>query len=63
MPWACRFPDWLPILEHIRTTFPKVRRVSCYAMASNVLGKAADELNTLLRVGVDARVYWPGVGG
>ena len=47
---------WLPILEHIRTSFPKLRRVSCYAMASNVLAKTADDLNTLRESGL-TRVY------
>ena len=38
---------WLPILEDARYLFPRLRRVSCYAMASDVLDKTPDELTTL----------------
>ena len=32
---------WIPILEHARRAFPRLRRVSCYAMARNILAHAA----------------------
>ncbi|HET9988448.1 MAG TPA: radical SAM protein [Kofleriaceae bacterium] len=38
---------WLPILDACRTLFPRLRRVSCYATANNVLAKSADELARL----------------
>ena len=38
---------WLPILDACRTLFPRLRRVSCYATANNVLAKSADELERL----------------
>ena len=43
---------WLPILEHARRVFPRLRRVSCYAMARNVLGKTDEELRTLREAGL-----------
>ena len=43
---------WLPILERARKLFPRLRRVSCYAMARNVLAKTDDELRTLRDAGL-----------
>ncbi len=43
---------WLPILERARKTFPRLRRVSCYAMARNVLEKSDAELRTLREAGL-----------
>ena len=43
---------WLPILERARKVFPRLRRVSCYAMARNVLGKTDEELRTLREAGL-----------
>lgn len=43
---------WLPILERARSVFPNLRRVSCYAMARNVLEKTDDELRTLRDAGL-----------
>jgi len=43
---------WLPILERAREVFPRLRRVSCYAMARNVLGKTDEELRTLREAGL-----------
>lgn len=43
---------WLPILERARVRFPNLRRVSCYAMARNVLAKTEDELRTLRDAGL-----------
>ncbi len=47
---------WLPILETARALFPRLRRVSCYAMARNVLAKSDADL-VRLRVAGLARCY------
>ena len=47
---------WLPILDAARRRFPRLRRVSCYAMARNVLEKSDDELARLRAAGL-ARLY------
>jgi radical SAM superfamily enzyme YgiQ (UPF0313 family) len=43
---------WLPILERAQHVFPRLRRVSCYAMARNVLEKSDDELAQLRTAGL-----------
>ena len=43
---------WSPILAEARRQFPKLTRVSCYAMARNVLEKTDDELAQLRREGL-----------
>lgn len=43
---------WLPLLAALRTTFPRLRRVSAYATARNLLAKSADDLATLAREGL-----------
>lgn len=43
---------WLPVLGAARRLFPRLRRVSCYAMASNVLEKTDDELRRLHEAGL-----------
>lgn len=45
-------PHWLAILERARTSFPNLRRVSCYAMARNIAAKTDDELRTLRAEGL-----------
>jgi len=47
---------WLPILQAARGSFPRLERVSCYAMARNVLEKTDDELHALREAGL-TRVY------
>lgn len=47
---------WLPILDAARAGFPRLRRVSCYAMARNVLAKTDDELRLLRERGL-SRLY------
>jgi radical SAM superfamily enzyme YgiQ (UPF0313 family) len=47
---------WRPILERIRLRLPNAKRVSCYAMASNVLDKTPDELAELRALGL-SRLY------
>ena len=53
---------WLPILEHARKAFPRLRRVSCYAMARNVLEKTDEELRTLRDAGLTLLYIGPESG-
>ncbi len=53
---------WLPILEHARRLFPRLRRVSSYAMARNVLGKSDEELATLRAAGLSLLYVGPESG-
>src|SRR5688500_2650628 len=50
---------WLPILERAKQLFPNLRRVSCYAMARNVLAKTDDELATLRANGLSLLYIGP----
>lgn len=43
---------WEPILDACRRLFPRLRRVSCYATATNVLAKSAAELARLRELGL-----------
>ena len=43
---------WIAILELSKRVFPNLRRVSCYAMARNVLEKSEDELRQLRALGL-----------
>jgi radical SAM superfamily enzyme YgiQ (UPF0313 family) len=43
---------WRPILDRARARFPNLRRVSCYAMARNVLEKSDAELAELREAGL-----------
>ena len=43
---------WRPILERARESFPRLRRVSCYAMARNVAAKTEAELDELHGLGL-----------
>jgi len=43
---------WVRLLEACRQSFPRLERVSCYAMASNLLGKDGSELEELRRLGL-----------
>ena len=38
---------WRAILEACRSTFPRLRRISCYATATNLLQKSPEELREL----------------
>ncbi len=53
---------WVPILEACRAAFPRLRRVSCYATARNLLAKTADELRTLRALGLDLLYIGPESG-
>ncbi len=47
---------WLPLLERARAGFPRLGRVSCYAMARNIMAKTDDELLALRAAGL-SRFY------
>ncbi len=53
---------WLAILEVAAEVFPRLRRVSCYAMASNVLQKTDAELEALRRAGLSTLYIGPESG-
>ena len=53
---------WLPILDRCRERFPRLRRVSCYATAINVLEKQASELATLHERGLELLYIGPESG-
>lgn len=53
---------WIPILEEAKKLFPRLRRVSCYAMASNVLEKTDEELKTLREHGLSLLYLGPESG-
>jgi radical SAM superfamily enzyme YgiQ (UPF0313 family) len=54
--------QWVPILERARALFPRLRRVSCYAMARNVLEKSDDELKALRAAGLELLYIGPETG-
>jgi len=53
---------WLPILTRARQLFPRLRRVSCYAMARNVRDKSDAELATLRAAGLSLLYIGPESG-
>ncbi len=53
---------WLPILERARALFPRLRRVSCYAMARNVMQKTDAELARLREAGLSLLYIGPESG-
>src|SRR3954466_2164532 len=53
---------WLPILERARALFPRLRRVSAYAMARNVNEKSDAELRTLFEAGLTTLYIGPESG-
>ncbi len=53
---------WVPILKALRTAFPPLRQVSCYAMATNVLGKTPAELLRLRELGLTLLYIGPETG-
>ncbi|MFT4626583.1 MAG: radical SAM superfamily enzyme YgiQ (UPF0313 family) [Myxococcota bacterium] len=54
--------SWVPVLKALRAGFGGLKRVSCYAMARNVLAKSADELATLRRLGLTRLYIGPETG-
>ncbi len=59
---AMSLDHWEPILETLNTTFPRLRRVSCYATARNLLAKSQDELNHLRQLGLKLLYIGPESG-
>ncbi|MDX2086510.1 MAG: radical SAM protein [Kofleriaceae bacterium] len=53
---------WEPILDACRRLFPRLRRVSCYATATNVLAKTDDELRRLRERGLSLLYMGPESG-
>lgn len=53
---------WIAILELSKRVFPNLRRVSCYAMARNVLEKSEDELRQLRALGLSLLYLGPESG-
>ncbi|MFN3242469.1 MAG: radical SAM protein [Planctomycetota bacterium] len=53
---------WRAILAACRDAFPSLRRVSCYAMASNVLDKGEAELRELRELGLELLYIGPESG-
>lgn len=53
---------WLPLLDRCRRAFPNLRRVSCYAMARNVLAKSDADLCALREAGLKILYVGPESG-
>jgi radical SAM superfamily enzyme YgiQ (UPF0313 family) len=53
---------WLAILERARELFPRLRRVSCYAMAGNILEKDPADLRRLREGGLSLLYIGPESG-
>lgn len=53
---------WLAILAACRAAFPRLRQVSCYAMASNILDKTPAELSRLREAGLNLLYIGPESG-
>jgi radical SAM superfamily enzyme YgiQ (UPF0313 family) len=53
---------WEPILQTLAATFPKLRRVSCYATALNLLAKSQQELERLRGLGLKLLYIGPESG-
>ena len=53
---------WQPILAAVREAFPNLRRVSSYAMATNILEKSPAELRTLRQDGLSLLYIGPESG-
>jgi radical SAM superfamily enzyme YgiQ (UPF0313 family) len=51
-----------PILKQARAAFPRLRQVSCYAMAKNILEKTEDELRELCELGLSMLYIGPESG-
>ena len=53
---------WEPILQALSATFPKLRRVSCYATALNLLAKTPQDLERLHALGLKLLYIGPESG-
>ncbi len=61
-PLAMPMSHWEPILEALATTFPRLRRVSTYATALNLLAKTPAELERLRGLGLSLLYIGPESG-
>ncbi len=55
-------PTWTAVLEALRAQFPRLRRVSAYATARNLLEKTPEELRTLRELGLSLLYIGPESG-
>jgi radical SAM superfamily enzyme YgiQ (UPF0313 family) len=53
---------WEPILGACRAAFPRLRQVSCYAMANNVIAKTPSQLSRLRELGLSLLYIGPETG-
>lgn len=59
---AMPMDHWLCILEYSRKLFPRLRQISCYALASNILDKGLDHLRQLREQGLTLLYIGPESG-
>ncbi len=59
---AMDMQTWQPLLLACRQAFPRLRRISCYATALNLLAKTPDELQRLRELGLDLLYIGPESG-
>lgn len=59
---AMDLPTWEAVLAACRAAFPRLRQVSCYATANNVLAKSDAELATLRAAGLSLLYVGPESG-
>lgn len=55
-------PTWRSILAELHRSFPRLRRISCYAMAGNILDKSDSELAELRALGLQLLYIGPESG-
>ena len=53
---------WLTILETLRESFPRLRRIACYATAGNILEKSDEQLRELREAGLELLYIGPESG-
>lgn len=61
-PLGMSLHQWAPILESLRDRFPRLRRVSTYATARNLLEKTTADLTTLRELGLGLLYIGPESG-
>lgn len=59
---AMEVETWLAVLSALKESFPGLRRVSCYANATNLLDKRVDELKALREAGLTLLYIGPESG-
>ena len=61
-PLAMSLEEWTPILLALASSFPRLRRVSTYATARNLLEKKPEELSSLRKLGLSLLYIGPETG-